>query len=88
MITYLNDFKRILKVNGKIHFTTFIEQDVPDFEINPADYLSQELSGPLHVVRYKKEHIFDLLNNLGFNIISFSYGTEADSQSAVVLNLK
>ncbi len=88
MITYLNDFKRILKVNGKIHFTTFIEENVPDFEINPADYLSQELSGPLHVVRYKKEHIFDLLNNLGFNIISFSYGTEADSQSAVVLNLK
>ena len=88
MIIYLNDFKRILKENGKIHFTTFIEENVPNFEINPTNYLNQELSGPLHVVRYKKEYIFNLLNDLGFNIVNFSYGSEADNQSAIIASLK
>ena len=88
MIFYLNDFKRILKENGKIYFTTFVEEDVPDFEINPYNYLNQKIVGPLHVVRYNKNHLFNLLNNLGFNIINFSHQTEADNQSALTLNIK
>ncbi len=58
--TYLKDFSRILDDNGKIFFTTFVEEDVPDFSINPENY-QLKCSGPLHIVRYEKDYLFSII---------------------------
>jgi len=84
---YLEDFSRILDDNGKIFFTTFVEEDVPDFSINPENY-RLKCSGPLHIVRYKKDYLFSILEEYGFSVMSFTYNTEADGQSAIYLSKK
>lgn len=87
MRVYLKDFSRILDDNGRIFFTTFVEEDVPNISINPENY-RLKCSGPLHIVRYKKDYLFSILNEYGYSIQSFTYGTEADGQSAIYLTKK
>jgi cyclopropane fatty-acyl-phospholipid synthase-like methyltransferase len=82
---YLKDFSRILDDNGKIFFTTFIEEDVPNFSINPENY-QLKCSGPLHIVRYEKEYIFSILKEFGYSIIHFTHRNETNGQSGVYLS--
>jgi SAM-dependent methyltransferase len=84
MKTYLKEFARLLKPNGKIFFTAFAEEDVPDFSVNPDNY-RLKCSGPLHVVRYRKEYLSSIIKELGYSILDFTHSTEIDGQSAVYL---
>ena len=84
---YLKDFSRILTQNGKVFFTTFIEDGVPNISINPKNY-RLKCRGPLHVVRYKKDYLFSILDELDYSILDFTHETEADGQSAVYLSKK
>jgi len=84
---YLGNFHRILKANGKVFFTTFVEDDVPDVSINPENY-RLKCSGPLHIVRYGKAYLFGLLGAMGYSVMDFSYATETDGQSAIYLGRK
>ena len=81
---YLKDFSRILDDNGKIFFTTFVEEDVPDFSINPDDY-QLKCSGPLHIVRYNKNYLFSILEEHGFSIMNFTHRNETNGQSGIYL---
>ena len=85
MRIYLTDFSRMLKPGGKVFFTTFVEENVPDVTVNPADYVFKKCSGALHVVRYEKNYLFSVLKDQGFSIDNFSHRTEADNQSAIYL---
>jgi cyclopropane fatty-acyl-phospholipid synthase-like methyltransferase len=85
MKTYLQEFSRILSGDGGIFFTTFVEEDVPDVSINPENY-RLEISGPLHVVRYDRRHLFAIVRSFGFTVDDYSYATEADGQSAIYLS--
>ena len=87
MEVYLKEFYRILDENGKIFFTTFVEEGVPDFSINPDGY-RLDCSGPLHIVRYNKDYLLSILDDCGFSLQSFTYATEADGQSALYLKKK
>ncbi len=82
---YLKDFLRILRPQGKIFFTAFVEDNVPDITINPADY-RLKCSGPLHIVRYNKPYLFSILAEYGYSILDFDYATETDGQSAIYLS--
>jgi SAM-dependent methyltransferase len=84
MRIYLEDFKRVLSPKGKMFFTTFVEEDCPDFSINPPGY-RLKCSGPLHIVRYKKTYLFSILAECGYSVLDFTYGTESDGQSAIYL---
>ena len=84
MIVYLKDFARILDRAGKIFFTTFIEDDVPNISINPENY-HLKCSGPLHIVRYNKDYLFSILAEYGYSILNFTHRTETDGQSAICL---
>ena len=84
MRTYLRDFKRILKDGGGVFFTTFVEEGVPDFEINPPNY-KLDCDGPLHVVRYEKSYLMSILGEYGYEIQKFSHSTEVDGQSGIYL---
>ena len=84
MRAYLKDFSRILDKGGKIFFTTFVEDDVPNVSINPENY-HLKCSGPLHIVRYNKDYLFSALAEYGYAILNFTHRTEADGQSAIYL---
>jgi SAM-dependent methyltransferase len=87
MRVYLKEFLRILDEGGKLFFTTFVEEDVPNFSINPENY-RLKCTGALHIVRYRKDYLFSLLDEFGYSILEFTHGTEADGQSAIYLSKK
>lgn len=79
--SYLAEFRRILKPNGILFFTAFIEEGVPDVEENPANY-QMAWSGALHCVRYNRRFLNSLLATAGFKISRLDYGQETNGQSA------
>lgn len=81
---YLKAFHPYLANNGRIFFTTFVEEGVPPVSENPPDYLL-ECSGPLHIVRYEKSHLYTILSECGYSVAEFSHSTEVDSQSGLVI---
>jgi len=85
MRLYLKEFKRIIKNDGKIFFTAFVEKNVPDYKINPKNYIFKKFSGPLHVVRYNDQFIKNELKMAGFSIENISQSTEADKQSGLLI---
>jgi len=84
---YLRDFCRLLASNGRLFFTAFAEQGVPDLSINPKGY-RREWSGPLHCVRYRRGFLESMLESSGFKVDRFDYETETDGQSAFSCSLK
>ena len=87
MKVYLKEFSRILDKEGKIFFTTFVEEDVPNFSINPDDH-NLKCSGPMHVVRYNKDYLLSIFDEYGFSILRYEQGVETGGQSAIYLSKK
>ncbi len=87
MRVYLKEIARILVDGGNVFFTTFVEEDVPNFSENPDNY-QLECSGPLHVVRYNKEYLFSILDEYGYSVSDFTHQTEPSGQSAIYLSKK
>jgi SAM-dependent methyltransferase len=79
---YLKEIRRVLAPDGVVFFTSFVEEDVPDMSVNPAQY-RQEWEGPLHCVRYDKSFLESLLEECGFRMDRFEYETETHGMSAV-----
>ena len=57
--------------SGKLKIKGLIELTKKVLEI-PKDYFLG-IRGPLHVVRYNKEYLFSIVDDLGFNISKFDY---------------
>lgn len=87
MRAYLRDCSRILDKNGRMVFTTFVEDNVPDISINAENY-RVKCSGPLHAVRYDRDYLFSILDEFKFSILNFTHGTETAGQSAIYLGKK
>ena len=86
MRKYFIDFKRIIKKNGNIFFTAFVEKNVSDYSINPEGYIFEEFSGPLHVVRYDFDFLLNELKIAGFKIEKIFESTESDKQTGLYLS--
>jgi cyclopropane fatty-acyl-phospholipid synthase-like methyltransferase len=86
MRKYFIDFKRIIKKNGNIFFTAFVEKNVSDYSINPEGYIFEEFSGPLHVVRYDFDFLLNELKIAGFKIEKIFESTETDKQTGLYLS--
>jgi SAM-dependent methyltransferase len=84
MRLYLREFRRLLAPGGRVFFTTFVEADVPEYEVNPANE-RLPCCGPLHMVRYQREYLFGVLAECGFAVVDFNYDTDGDGQSAIYL---
>ena len=67
---YLNEFHRVLKDDGFVYITAFIETNVPDVEENPENYISKT-TGALHRVRYEKMYFTKLIENSNFILENF-----------------
>lgn len=83
---YLREFRRLLRPEGKVFLTAFVEENVPPVSVNPPDY-RMEWKGALHCVRFDKRHFQTLAAGEGFSIVRFDYATETDGQSALLLSL-
>ena len=82
---YLQELHKTLRNNGVLYTTAFIEENVPEVEENPQNYLGKETTGPLHRVRYEKSFFLDIVEEYGFRIIDFQHQKiERTKQSVIV----
>jgi ubiquinone/menaquinone biosynthesis C-methylase UbiE len=87
VLFYLNEFKRTLKPNGILYVTAFVEENVPEVEENPENYLG-ESKGYLHRVRFEKQFFTDLFVKTGFTIKVFTHQhITRTKQSVIIANL-
>lgn len=70
VLFYLKEFYRVLVEGGTIYLTGFIEENVPDVEENPEDYIDESV-GPLHRVRYSLNYFSSLVEEADLKIESF-----------------
>ena len=82
---YLGAIRDVLRPEGRGFFTTFVEEHVPDFEINPEGY-KRDWKGELHCVRFERNFLERLVEDFGFRMDEFHHAMEADGQSAVYLS--
>jgi len=82
---YLGEFRRLLRSEGTVFLTAFLEQGVPDAMENPPNY-RMKWNGPLHCVRYDLSFFTGLARDAGLRVSEFQYGQETDGQSAVYLS--
>lgn len=81
---YTRDFQRLLARAGRVFLTAFVEEGVPPVTINPANYV-MECRGPLHIVRYERQHLLSIFTSCGFEVERFDYRAELDGQSGIYL---
>ena len=84
-LAHLRAIRTILAPDGRLFFTTWVERDVPPFEVNPPGYIFERFDGPLHVVRYERSHLEGLVKTAGFRVESLRQGQEVDGQSGILL---
>lgn len=82
---YLQEFYKVLKPNGIVYLTAFIEEDVPAMEENPENYIDLS-TGHLHRVRFEKEFFFGLVGQARFKVAGFHHQhIQRTKQSVVIL---
>ncbi len=81
---YLAEFDRLLAPDGRVFFTGFVEDDVPEVSVNPEDY-RMAWRGPLHCVRYERRYLEGLATRRGFRIDRVDYAIETDGQSGLFM---
>jgi ubiquinone/menaquinone biosynthesis C-methylase UbiE len=79
---YLRDFSRILRPDGTLFLTAFVEANVRPETENPPDYGGGKWEGPLHCVLFETGFFGKVLEEHGFEIVRQEHGTETDGQSA------
>ena len=85
---YLRLIAAALSPVGKAFVTCFVEEDVPDWEENPAGYGPLEWTGRLHCTRFSRQHLEEQVNAARLAVDRFEYGRETDGQSLYVLRRK
>lgn len=82
---YLALIGAALAPGGRAFVTCFVEEDVPDWEENPAGYGPLEWKGRLHCTRFSRGHFEALVAAGGLAVDRFEYGRETDGQSLYLL---
>ena len=81
---YLSEFARLLVVEGRVFYTAFVEQGVPQVSVNPPGY-RMPWRGPLHGVRYEQQFLQALIVEAGFRVDDWERGVEAGGQTGIYL---
>ncbi len=81
---YLDEFSRVMQSGGVLYVTGFVEENVPEMEENPEDYISEN-HGALFRVRYLKSFYLNMFTERGFTISDFVHqGITRTKQSVVI----
>jgi SAM-dependent methyltransferase len=78
---YAHEISRILRPGGQLFLTANVEADVPKVSINPENYVPFICRGPLHIVRYEKQHFLDVFQGTGLKATQFAYHAAGNCQS-------
>jgi hypothetical protein len=82
---YLHQINQVLRKQGILYLTAFIEKNVPAVEENPQGYLNKISTGPLHRVRYEKSFFSNMVKKAGFETNNFQHqGIRRTKQSVLV----
>jgi len=84
IVAYLRELRRVVAPQGRIFLTAFVEDDVPNYAINPPGY-RETWSGALHCVRFEREFFVEMLAEAGLSVDAFVHGRETNGQSAFYL---
>lgn len=82
---YFRELARLTRRQATFVLTAFVEDDVPDYEVNPKGYGDLSWEGELHCVRYRRAFFELLAEEAGFEVEDFEYGREYDGQSRYVM---
>jgi ubiquinone/menaquinone biosynthesis C-methylase UbiE len=82
VVAYLAEMRRVLAAEGRVFMTAFIEENVPNFSINPPGY-REEWEGALHCVRFEREFFADMLGEAGLKLVDWVHARETNGQSAL-----
>lgn len=85
---YLQQLRQSLNNQGIIYLTAFIEENVPEVEENPINYLNKASIGALHRVRYEKSFFFEMVENIGFEIKDFLHQEINRTKQSVIVAFK
>lgn len=82
---YLRLIAGALKPGGCAFLTCFVEEGVPEWTENPANYGPLTWQGRLHCTRFSREHFECHVSAAGLAVDRFIYGRETDGQSLYIL---
>lgn len=81
---YLNEFHKVLKSDGFVYITAFVESNVPEVEENPDNYISKT-TGALHRVRYEKMYLINLIEKNKFILEKFYHQYIVRTKQSVLI---
>lgn len=85
---YLKEIARVLKSGGRMLATVYVEENVPDWDENPPDYLSARYGPPvrpLHRARFEKFYLFRLIDEAGMGMVRMDYQCELPTGQSVIV---
>jgi len=83
---YTSELSRIVRSDGKLFLTVYVEDGVPNVSFNPTGYVPNECTSPLAVVRFSKQWLFSLFERNGLILDDFHYhGGMFPKQSEIYL---
>ncbi len=83
LVPYVSEISRMLRRGGKAFLTCNVEDNVPLASTNPENYTPFELRGPLHIVRYEREHFMNVFRTAGLKLLRLDHHAAGDCQSEV-----
>ncbi|WP_265200701.1 class I SAM-dependent methyltransferase [Aureitalea sp. L0-47] len=87
VLFYIEEFQAVLKANGILYVTAFVEEKVPDCEENPKNYLGESV-GKLHRVRFEKQFFLNLFEENGFKVEIFAPQHISRTKQSVIIARK
>jgi ubiquinone/menaquinone biosynthesis C-methylase UbiE len=85
---YLGEIARVLKPNGRMFATFYVEENVPDYEENPEGYMVEKfggLRGPLHCCRFRRGYVEQLIDAAGMRLLDLKHQCESQSGQSVLI---
>lgn len=70
---YIGEIGRILRPQGRCFLTAFVEDDVPNFTVNPTGYVPYDCNEPLLVVRFSRRWLFSTFQQHRLQVEDFRY---------------
>ena len=81
LTVYASEITRILRSGGKAFLTANVEDNVPQFSINPENYVPWTYHGPLNIVRYERHYFLDVFQRAGLTLTDCEYHGAGNCQS-------
>jgi SAM-dependent methyltransferase len=78
---YARELGRMLKPGGRLFLTANVEDDVPQFSVNPPNYVSFQCAGPLHIVRFERQHFIRCFAKYGLVLSAYLHHAAGNCQS-------